>query len=93
VILEADPYRRLAFTFHTFVPEIHRFAPSLTEEKLAELATERRSRVAFDIEQDGDRVKLTVVHDDFDQDSQVLGMISHGWPSKLADLKSGLESA
>jgi DNA-binding transcriptional ArsR family regulator/uncharacterized protein YndB with AHSA1/START domain len=93
VILEADPYRRLAFTFHTFVPEIHQFAPSLTEEKLAELATERRSRVAFDIEQDGDRVKLTVVHDDFDQDSQVLGMISHGWPSKLADLKSGLESA
>jgi hypothetical protein len=22
VILESDPYRRLAFTFHTFVPEL-----------------------------------------------------------------------
>jgi DNA-binding transcriptional ArsR family regulator/uncharacterized protein YndB with AHSA1/START domain len=93
VILESDPYRRLAFTFHTFVPEVRILAPALTEETLAELATERRSRVAFDIEQDGDRVKLTVVHDDFDPDSQVLGMISQGWPSKLADLKSRLEAS
>jgi uncharacterized protein YndB with AHSA1/START domain len=93
VILESDPYRRLAFTFHTFVPEIRTFAPALTDEVIARLAAERRSRVAFDLEPDGDHVKLTVVHDDFELDSTVLGMVSQGWPRKLADLKSGLESS
>lgn len=93
VILEADPYRRLAFTFHTFVPEIKDYAPSLTDETIARLASERRSRVSFDIEQDGDQVKLTVVHDEFGPDSLVREMVSGGWPRKLADLKSGLEKA
>ena len=93
VILEADPYRRLAFTFHTFVPEIKAIAPSLTDETIARLASERRSRVSFDIEQDGDQVKLTVVHDEFGPDSLVREMVSGGWPRKLADLKSGLEKA
>jgi DNA-binding transcriptional ArsR family regulator/uncharacterized protein YndB with AHSA1/START domain len=93
VILEADPYRRLAFTFHTFVPEIKDYAPSLTDETIATLASERRSRVAFHIEQDGDQVRLTVIHDEFGPDSLVREMVSGGWPRKLADLKSGLEKA
>ena len=50
VILESEPYRRLAFTFHTFVPEIRAIAPDLTEETIAELAAERRLRVSFDLE-------------------------------------------
>jgi DNA-binding transcriptional ArsR family regulator/uncharacterized protein YndB with AHSA1/START domain len=91
VILESDPFRRLAFTFHTFVPEIKAIAPSLTDETIASLASERRSRVSFDIEQDGDQVKLTVVHDEFGPDSLVRQMVSEGWPRKLADLKTGLE--
>jgi uncharacterized protein YndB with AHSA1/START domain len=93
VILEADPYRRLAFTFHTMGPDIRAMAPSLTDETIARLASERRSRVSFDIEQDGDQVKLTVVHDEFGPDSLVREMVSGGWPRKLADLKSGLEKA
>jgi uncharacterized protein YndB with AHSA1/START domain len=93
VILESDPYRRLAFTFHTFVPEIKAIAPSLTDETIAKLAAERRSRVSFDIEQQGDQVKLTVVHDEFGPDSLVRDMVSEGWPRKLADLKTGLETA
>jgi uncharacterized protein YndB with AHSA1/START domain len=48
VILESDPYRRLAYTWHTFAPE---------------LAGEPRSKVTFDVEETGDGVKLTVVHD------------------------------
>jgi len=90
VILEFDPYRRLAFTFHTFVPEIASIA-DLSEETLARAAAERRSKVSFDIAPDGDQVKLTVIHDDLEPDGTVRQLISGGWPYKLANLKSGLE--
>lgn len=92
VILESDPYRRLAFTFHTFVPELAQLG--IDEETISKAATERRSKVTFDIEpvEDG-QVKLTVVHDDFPPESTVRGLISGGWPWKLANLKSGLEAA
>lgn len=93
VILESDPCRRLAFTFHTFIPEIRSFAPTLTDEVIAQLAAERRSRVSFELEPMGDQVRLTVVHDDFGPDSLVRDMVSQGWPAKLADLKSGLENS
>lgn len=92
VILESDPYRRLAFTFHTFVPEIASIA-DLSEETLAEAAAEKRSRVSFDIEPLGDQVKLTVVHGGFAPDSTVHQLISQGWPFKLASLKTGLEQS
>ncbi|MGH3854426.1 MAG: ArsR/SmtB family transcription factor [Pseudonocardiaceae bacterium] len=91
VVLESDPYRRLAFTFHTFVPELRSVVPALSEEILAKAAAERRSKVSFDIEPYGDQVKLTVIHDDFEPDSTVLRMVSEGWPIKLANLKTGLE--
>jgi DNA-binding transcriptional ArsR family regulator/uncharacterized protein YndB with AHSA1/START domain len=91
VILESEPYRRLAFTFHTFVPELADVHPHLSEE-LAKAATEPRSKVTFEIEPDGDQVRLTVIHDGFPTDSVVRNLVSGGWPRKLADLKSGLES-
>jgi DNA-binding transcriptional ArsR family regulator/uncharacterized protein YndB with AHSA1/START domain len=92
VILESDPYRRLAFTFHTFVPELTTLG--LDEDVIAKAAAERRSKVSFDIETVGDdRVKLTVVHDDFPPESTVRGLISGGWPWKLADLKTKLEES
>jgi uncharacterized protein YndB with AHSA1/START domain/DNA-binding transcriptional ArsR family regulator len=90
VILEADPYRRLAFTFHTFTPELAA-AVGLSEETVTAAARERRSRVAFTIESQGERVKLTVVHDDFEPDSTVLKLVTEGWPIKLSNLKTGLE--
>ena len=92
VILECDPFRRLAFTFHTFVPELAEVHPALSEE-LAKCATEQRSRVTFELEPDGDQVKLTVIHDDFPAESTVRELVSGGWPRKLSDLKSGLEAA
>lgn len=92
VILESDPYRRLAFTFHTFVPELSKLG--LDEQVIAKAAAERRSKVSFDIEPvDDDQVKLTVIHDDFPPESTVRGLISGGWPWKLSNLKSGLERA
>ena len=93
VILESDPYRRLAFTFHTFVPELATAVEQLDEKTVATCAAERRSKVSFDLEPEGDMVKLTVIHDDFGPDSTVLGLISGGWPWKLSNLKSALEQS
>ena len=62
VVLEADPPRRLSYTWHTFTPE---WAASygVDEERRARIAAEPRSRVTFELEPDGPVVKLTVVHD------------------------------
>ena len=49
--------------------------------------------MTFDLEPEGDQVKLTVIHDDFEPDSTVLKMVSGGWPWKLANLKSELEES
>jgi hypothetical protein len=48
--------------------------------------------VTFELEPVGEKVKLTVVHDDFEPGSVVLGLISGGWPKVLSDLKSVVES-
>jgi DNA-binding transcriptional ArsR family regulator/uncharacterized protein YndB with AHSA1/START domain len=93
VILESDPYRRLAFTFHTFIPEIATAVEQLDEQTVATCAAERRSKVSFEIEPEGDQVRLTVIHDDFEPGSTVLGLISGGWPWKLSNLKTALEQS
>jgi DNA-binding transcriptional ArsR family regulator/uncharacterized protein YndB with AHSA1/START domain len=90
VILASDPYRRLAFTFHTFVPELAAIA-GLTEQTVAKAAGEPRSTVSLDIEVVDEQVKLTVVHDDFPPASVVRPLISGGWPYRLSALKSALE--
>jgi uncharacterized protein YndB with AHSA1/START domain/DNA-binding transcriptional ArsR family regulator len=92
VVLESEPYRRLSYTWHSFTPE---WAASygVSDEHLARVAAERRSKVTFDIEPVGEMVKLTVVHDDFEPGSAVLGGITEGWPRILSDLKTLLETA
>ena len=91
VVLESRPYRRLAYTWHTFTPE---FAETfgLSAEAVARMASERRSKVTFEIEPHGQTVKLTVVHDDFEAGSAVLEGISQGWPAILSSLKTLLET-
>jgi DNA-binding transcriptional ArsR family regulator/uncharacterized protein YndB with AHSA1/START domain len=92
VILESEPYRRLVFTFHTFVPELTR--AGLSEDTIAKAAAERRSKVTFEIEPvDDDQVKLTVIHDEFPPESTVRELISGGWPWKVSALKTGLEAS
>jgi DNA-binding transcriptional ArsR family regulator/uncharacterized protein YndB with AHSA1/START domain len=91
VVLESDPFRRLAYSWHLVTPELaahHGFS----DEFLAKTSSERRSRVAFEIEPVGAMVKLTVVHDDFDDGSLVAEMVSQGWPQVLSSLKSMLET-
>ncbi|MBB5785601.1 ArsR/SmtB family transcription factor [Jiangella mangrovi] len=90
-VLEADPYRRLSYTWHTFTPEFaaaHDFDPA----EVAQWAKEQRSKVTFDLEPMGDMVRLTVVHDGFPVGSEVLKSISNGWPVLVASLKTLLET-
>jgi len=90
IVLEADPFRRLAYTWHTFTPELAA-AVGMDEELPAKLSAEPRSRVAFDIEPAGDVSKLTVVHE-FLADSMIGSMVSEGWPRVIAGLKTLLET-
>ena len=91
VVLESDPYRRLSYAWHTFTPE-WAAAYGVSDEDLARFASERRSKVTFDIEPAGEMVKLTVVHDGFDPGSAILPGITEGWPRILSDLKTLLET-
>ncbi|WP_197377312.1 ArsR/SmtB family transcription factor [Mycolicibacterium baixiangningiae] len=87
VILEADPYQRLEFTFPAFVPSM----ADMDRGERERAAGEPRSRVSLTIEPLGDQVELTVVHAGFIADSVVRQAVSRGWPRKLSALKSGLE--
>ena len=77
-ILEADPPRRLSYTFRHILNEAAR--------------NERPSRVTFVIEAHGRLVKLTLTHQDFADNSVILDGISKGWPAIMSSLKSMLET-
>jgi uncharacterized protein YndB with AHSA1/START domain len=92
VILECDPCRRLAYTWHTFTPE-WATRVGMDEATAAQWRAEPRSRVAFDIEDVGHGVaRLTVTHDGFVPGSAVLPSIAQGWPAVLSSLKTLLET-
>jgi uncharacterized protein YndB with AHSA1/START domain len=75
-VLEVDPPRRLAYTFHPHHDDLEREGPS---------------RVTFEIEPQKEQVRLTITHDQFPPGSRVLEHISRGWPLVLSSLKSVLE--
>jgi uncharacterized protein YndB with AHSA1/START domain len=77
-ILEADPPRRLTYSFRHIFNEA--------------AARERPSRVSFMLEPHGKLVKLTLTHENFAEDSVILDGISKGWPAIMSSLKSLLES-
>jgi uncharacterized protein YndB with AHSA1/START domain len=92
VVLESEPHRRLAYTWHTITPE-WATAVGMNDATAAFWRAEPRSKVAFDIEEVGHgTVKLTVTHDGFPPGSRVLPAISEGWPAVLASLKTLLET-
>jgi uncharacterized protein YndB with AHSA1/START domain len=77
-IVEADPPRRLSYSFkHEFYEELRH---------------EPTSRVTFTIEPFGSLVRLTVTHDGLVEGGKYLGAISTGWPAILSGLKSLLET-
>jgi uncharacterized protein YndB with AHSA1/START domain/DNA-binding transcriptional ArsR family regulator len=91
VVLEAEPYRRLAFTWHAMTPELAATL-DIADDARERIAAEPRSKATFEIEPLGDVVKLTVIHDGFGPESLMAGMVSRGWPRVLSGLKTLLET-
>jgi uncharacterized protein YndB with AHSA1/START domain/DNA-binding MarR family transcriptional regulator len=91
VVLESEPYRRLSYTWHTVTPELAK-VHDLSDEVVAKVALEGRSKVTFEIEPLDDVCKLTVVHDGFEAGSAMRELISGGWPHVLSELKTLLET-
>jgi DNA-binding transcriptional ArsR family regulator/uncharacterized protein YndB with AHSA1/START domain len=91
VVLASEPFTRLAYTWHTFTPELAG-AVGFGDEQQARLAAEPRSKVTFEIEDQAPMVKLTVVHETAEPDGAVLHAVSAGWPQVLSALKTLLET-
>jgi uncharacterized protein YndB with AHSA1/START domain len=53
---------------------------------------DRHSRVALNLEQVADMVRLTVTHDELEAGSEMETKIASGWPRVLSSLKSLLET-
>jgi uncharacterized protein YndB with AHSA1/START domain len=92
VVLESEPYGRLSYRWHNYQRE-HAALFGWSEETFAELVKEPLSKVTFDLEPVGDTVKLTVTHDDFEPDSEMLKGVRDGWPTILSNLKTLLETS
>ncbi len=76
-IIESDPPRRLVYGWKPLYKD---------------MPSERPSRVTFELEPFKDQTRLTVTHDEFDEDSKIFEMISKGWPAVLSSMKSFLET-
>jgi DNA-binding transcriptional ArsR family regulator/uncharacterized protein YndB with AHSA1/START domain len=94
VVVEAEPFTRLSYTWHTMTPEFaeHIGIDPATIAELAEETRTQRSKATFEIEDMDGKCKLTVVHDDFPTDSIMLRMVSTGWPAVISSLKTLLET-
>jgi uncharacterized protein YndB with AHSA1/START domain/DNA-binding transcriptional ArsR family regulator len=90
-VIESEPYRRLAYSWHTITPE-YAAAHDMDDELRDTLAGEPRSTVTFDLEPQGPLVKLTVTHGGFAPDSTLRTMIGTGWPALVSSLKTLLET-
>jgi uncharacterized protein YndB with AHSA1/START domain/DNA-binding transcriptional ArsR family regulator len=91
VVVDADPPRRLSYTWHTMTPELAE-SMGMAEDAQQRIAAERRSTVTFEIEPLDDLVKLTVIHDGFEPGSLMAELVSGGWPRVLSNLKTLLET-
>ena len=77
-ILEIEPPRRLVLSWQN--------------ELFSETRAEGYSRLTYELEEKGEAVKLTVIHEIDRADSKLIGMTSNGGPPILPSLKSLLET-
>ncbi len=77
-IVDIDKGRKLVLTW--------------ANESFPELKAEGASQVAFEMEQKGDIIKLTVIHEIAREKSQLIEKVSGGWPMVLSSLKTMLET-
>ena len=77
-VVEIEPGRRLVLKWRNeFVPD---------------MKAEGYSRLTYELEPQGDSVKLTLVHEMEKKDSKLIDAVSNGWPGILSSLKSLLET-
>jgi uncharacterized protein YndB with AHSA1/START domain len=77
-ILESDPPKKLVIKWR------NEFRPELHEEGF--------SRCTYDLEEQGEVVKLTITHTIDRENSKLIQAVSGGWPSILSGLKTYLET-
>jgi len=77
-VVEIDPPRRLVLKWR--------------HEILPELTAEGYSRLTYKLEQQGEAVKLTLLHEMDKSESKFIQDIADGWPAILSSLKSLLET-
>jgi uncharacterized protein YndB with AHSA1/START domain len=77
-ILEIEPERRLVLSWRN--------------ELFPEARAEGYSRLTYELERQGEAVKLTLIHEIDKPDSKLIESTSGGWPMILASLKSLLET-
>ncbi|MGB6742589.1 MAG: SRPBCC family protein [Terracidiphilus sp.] len=77
-VVEIDPPRKLVLKWK------HELFPELTGEGYA--------RMTYNLEQQGDMVKLTLLHEMDKPESKFIKAVGGGWPIILASLKSLLET-
>ncbi|PYL20994.1 MAG: ATPase [Verrucomicrobia bacterium] len=77
-VVEIEPNRRLVLKWR------NEFRP--------ELKAEGYSRMTYELEKEGNSVKLTVIHEIEKEGSKFIEAVSTGWPHILASLKSLLET-
>lgn len=77
-ILEIDRPRRLVLTWRV--------------EIVPEMQAEGFTRLTYELEEQGDTVKLTLTHEIDREGSTVIAEVATGWPAILASLKSLLET-
>ena len=73
-VIEIEPHRRLVLSWR------HEIDP--------EMRAEGYSRMTYELEPQGEAVKLTIIHEMERPGSKFIGAISGGWPPNLASLKS-----
>jgi uncharacterized protein YndB with AHSA1/START domain len=77
-IVEIEPQRRMVLKWR------HEIIPDLTAEGY--------SRMTYELEQQGEAVKLTLLHEMDRPNSKFIKAVSSGWPMILSSLKSLLET-
>lgn len=77
-VLEIDPPRRLVLSWR------HELSP--------ELQAEGYSRMTYELEPQGESVKLTVLHEIDKPGSKLMEGFAEGWPAILSSVKSLLET-
>jgi uncharacterized protein YndB with AHSA1/START domain len=77
-VLEVEPPRRLVVNWR------NEFRP--------ELKAEGPATCAFELEPNGEVVKLTITHSSVKANSKVIVAVAGGWPKILSNLKSFLET-